>query len=56
MTSAKDLQKTLSNAAGSDFFFVCLSLLHLVHEGEHVLDFGILKKRFFKLILLLVEI
>ena len=56
MTGAKDLQEALSDAAGSDLFFVGLGLLHLVHEGQHVLDFGVLEERFFQLILLLVEV
>lgn len=56
MTGTKDLQETLSDAAGSNFFFVGLGLLHLVHEGQHVLNLGILKERLFQLILLLVEV
>jgi hypothetical protein len=56
MAGAEHLQETLSDAAGGHFFFVGLGLLHLVHEGQHVLDFGVLKERFFQLILLLVEV
>jgi hypothetical protein len=44
MTGAKDLQEALSDAAGSDFFFFGLRLLHLVHKCQHVLNFGILKE------------
>jgi hypothetical protein len=44
MAGAKYLQEALSDAAGSDFFFVGLGLLHLVHEGQHVLNLGILKE------------
>ena len=56
MAGAEHLQEALSDAAGGDFFFVGLGLLHLVHEGQHVLDFGVLEKRFFQLILLLIEV
>lgn len=56
MAGAEHLQEALSYAAGGDFFFVGLGLLHLVHECQHVLDFGVLEKRFFQLILLLIEV